>query len=587
MIKYGITEVCPMTVRRFLAALILAAILCAGLMPAASADMPCVWCNGRGEVTCSNCNGSGSAYGSVRGSCYKCHGSGYETCIHCRGTGRVGADLSGTPEPGDSGTPEQPKMALSRTYCTLTAGHMITLELKNAAGTVTWSSDHPGIASVDSLGNVLGKKAGSATITATCGGKSFTCAVTVTAKVWAKKIAFAKQTVTVPNHKTQKLDVTLTPQGITEPYTLTWTSSKPKVAAVSQEGAVTAKKAGSTTVTVTLTVKDKEVASASCTVKVRSVSAKKIAFDKKAFSVPNHKTLKLPYTLSPAADTLTEPYTLSFTSSDRKVATVSKKGVVTAKKAGTVTITAALTVGGKQVDTASCTVRVKSVSAKKIAFRDKVYTLRVGKTLTPGFTITPAVSTLTEPYTLAWTSSNPKTVSVSSGGTLTGLKAGSSKITVTLSVNGKEVKKASCTVKVQSSGTQLANKLQQIGTNENGSYVYTEGGLTVTLAGSSITFTRDEGYTRISLTMPKSGGSGTLNYYYASPYGTGLNVKASAPVALSALVHDGRYAWTYTAGDSGYADMADTSVNTLMNLIGSFLSSRMGWSLADIGITGY
>lgn len=55
-----------------------------------------------------------------------------------------------------------------------------TLTPAGATGTITWASSDTGVATV-SNGVVTGEAAGSATITATCNGKSDTCAVTVSA----------------------------------------------------------------------------------------------------------------------------------------------------------------------------------------------------------------------------------------------------------------------------------------------------------------------------------------------------------------------------------------------------------------------
>lgn len=56
-----------------------------------------------------------------------------------------------------------------------------TLYPAGATGTVTWSSSSDSVAEVDADGIVTAVAAGSATITATCSGKTDTCAVTVTA----------------------------------------------------------------------------------------------------------------------------------------------------------------------------------------------------------------------------------------------------------------------------------------------------------------------------------------------------------------------------------------------------------------------
>lgn len=56
-----------------------------------------------------------------------------------------------------------------------------TLFPAGATGTITWSSSSDSVASVDADGLVTAEAEGSATITATCSGKSDTCSVTVTA----------------------------------------------------------------------------------------------------------------------------------------------------------------------------------------------------------------------------------------------------------------------------------------------------------------------------------------------------------------------------------------------------------------------
>ena len=584
---------------RLCACLILAALLIPCLYPgsdSAYADMPCVYCDGRGEKTCSNCGGSGSAPGSVRGSCYKCRGSGYETCIYCKGTGRQGAKLGGGDDPGDGGggsggggSEQPPAMYISTDSVSVTVGHTCELSVKNAQGTVSWKSGNSKIASVSSSGIVTGKAVGKTTITATCSGQKFTCKVTVSAQVKAAGITLSRKTVTVPNHGTEALKYTITPDAdtVTEPYTLKWTSSNTKVATVNKAGIITAKKAGSTKVTVQLKVGGKMVAKTACTVKVKAVSAKKIVFNKKTVTVLNGKTQALKYTITPAENTLTEPYTLKFTSSNTKVASVSKTGVVTAKKAGTAKVTVQMKVGGKVVSKATCTVKVKSIWAKTVAFTNDAQTLREGKTVTLSPRISPDIGTLTEPYSLEWSSSAPDVAKVSDNGVVTALKAGTATVAVKLIVKGKAVSTAKCTVNVQTSQTQLIDRFRSIAAEQGGSLVYISGDLKVTCSSSGIfSFAKDEGYTSVSLTMPSGfSGSGRLDYMYTSRFGTGLTVKATAAVPLTSLIHDGNYPWIFTSGDS--ASMANTSVNVLMDLISSFLSSRMSWTLKDIGIPNY
>lgn len=81
------------TVTLFLSFLL--TLLLVSLPEPASAAMTCVWCDGKGEVRCTNCTG-------IDYTCSKCHGRGYVRCIYCNGTGVTGADI-GTHDPDDPG----------------------------------------------------------------------------------------------------------------------------------------------------------------------------------------------------------------------------------------------------------------------------------------------------------------------------------------------------------------------------------------------------------------------------------------------------------------------------------------------------
>lgn len=113
-----------------------------------------------------------------------------------------------------------------------------------------------------------------------------------------------------------------------------WSSSNQKIVRVdARTGKLTAKKAGKAYVTVTM----KSGASARCLIKVQK---KKVAVSKlkvSASTVYLSKGQKL--TLQAVVTPLTATDKVKYTSSKKKVATVSAKGVITAKKKGTAKIT--------------------------------------------------------------------------------------------------------------------------------------------------------------------------------------------------------------------------------------------------------
>ncbi|MBR3272535.1 MAG: Ig-like domain-containing protein [Clostridia bacterium] len=133
-----------------------------------------------------------------------------------------------------------------------------------------------------------------------------------------------------------------------------------------------------------------------------------------------------------------------YVTSDKKVATVSQKGLVTAKKAGKAEITVILnekSMGGYK--TLVLTVKITDPNAPtKIAIRQgKKATLKVGKKLTLTTSLTPQAAK----SKLTWTTNNKKVATVSSKGVVKAKKAGKAKITVTTD-NGK---KASITITVK------------------------------------------------------------------------------------------------------------------------------------------
>ena len=111
-------------------------------------------------------------------------------------------------------------------------------------------------------------------------------------------------------------------------------SSNPKVVKINaKNGKMTAKKVGKATITVTL----KSGIKAKCVVKVQKakVTTKKIVLSVKKMTLRKGKKAVIPIELNP----LTSTDKIKITSSNKKIATVTSKGIVTAKKKGTAKIT--------------------------------------------------------------------------------------------------------------------------------------------------------------------------------------------------------------------------------------------------------
>lgn len=195
-----------------------------------------------------------------------------------------------------------------------------------------------------------------------------------------------------------------------------WKSDNTKIVKVNSKGKITAqKKTGNATVTVTLASGLKK----SITVKVQSGAVK----TKKITGVP--KTLKLSLgkkkALAPVISPITSQEKVTYASSNKKVATVSSKGVITAKGSGKAKIT--VKSGSKKV---VMTVTVPKMAPKKITNIAGAVTLKRGKSKT----LNPKLSPSGSQAKITYTSSNKSVASVSSKGKITAKKKGKAVITV-------------------------------------------------------------------------------------------------------------------------------------------------------------
>ena len=130
---------------------------------------------------------------------------------------------------------------------TLGVKEKYTIDTSGLTGALTFKSSKAKVAAVSAKGVITGKKAGTAKITVTPkGGAAVT--ITVTVKKAPSKVTLNKKTATVKVGKTLQLKATLPSK--TASNQLTWSSDKPKVAKVDENGKVTAVAPGTATITV-------------------------------------------------------------------------------------------------------------------------------------------------------------------------------------------------------------------------------------------------------------------------------------------------------------------------------------------------
>ena len=156
--------------------------------------------------------------------------------------------------------------------------------------------------------------------------------------VKVKSITFAKpavQTLALKKGETYRPKVNVIPKK--GKNSIKFSSSKKAVVQVTGKGVLKARKAGTATVSAVSTSKPKKKAKIKVTVYKKFQKVKKVSFDKSSAALKVGESLALKTVISPGKATVKK---VVYRSSNKKIATVSKKGKVTAIKEGTAKITA-------------------------------------------------------------------------------------------------------------------------------------------------------------------------------------------------------------------------------------------------------
>ena len=226
--------------------------------------------------------------------------------------------------------------------------------------TVAWTSSDESVATVDATGMVVAVSAGEADITASVTDSEMSAVCKVTVKVAAKDI-------TVPDNLNVKLNVklndgnettveaTVSPADATD-VKVSYASTDEAVATVDKDGKVQILQPGECDIVTTLTQEDKKVVEKKTHIKAY-YEVEGITLDKTEGILTAGNTVALNATVLP--EEIADETTVTWTSSDEKVATVDENGKVTAIAAGEATITAN---AGEKSATYKLTVQAKKVA---------------------------------------------------------------------------------------------------------------------------------------------------------------------------------------------------------------------------------
>jgi len=307
---------------------------------------------------------------------------------------------------------------------------------------VEWKTSNSSVATVEN-GVITPIKQGKVKITATANGISASCNVTVKKAVTVLDKKELILYVTSGKGKSAKLKASVTGDN----KEVTWSTSDASIATVDEKGNVTAVGAGSATICATANGKtdicDVTVLNSTVTLNTDNVVLTKDYYH---------------HSETVTADVVGYSKTVTWKSSDNKVATVSK-GVITAKGTGTATITASA-----NGITAFCRVEVTETGITEPVITLDKENILLTKNSSKNKTATIKANVAGPEDKIVWTSSDPSVVTVKNG-KLTAKKVGSVIITAT----ANEVS-ATCAVEVTENKVILNQNALSLNTDGKNTY---------------------------------------------------------------------------------------------------------------------
>lgn len=310
-------------------------------------------------------------------------------------------------------------VSLSQPTAEMVIGETITLDAtvfpSNASDkSVKWASSKISVATVSNGGQVTALAEGSTTITASAGGKSASCQVTVSKNyVEVTSVSINKTELALKKGQSETLVATVKPDDASD-KTVIWSSADTAVATVDGEGKVTAVAGGETTITAKAGNQQ-----ATCVVTV-TVPVESISLDRESITLEEGGLVTLVATIKP--DDASEKKT-TWSSTDTQIVTVDNNGNVTALKEGSATVIAEAE--GKKAECV-VTVQKKNIAVTSISINKSELQLEKGQTETLIATVKPDDAT---DKTVVWSSSDSGVATVDNDGKVAAIGGGNAIIT--------------------------------------------------------------------------------------------------------------------------------------------------------------
>jgi uncharacterized protein YjdB len=297
--------------------------------------------------------------------------------------------------------------------------------------TVTWATSNAAVATVSATGVVTGAAVGGpVTITVTSEGQSGTAAITVT-PVPVATVTVTPSTATITEGGTQALTATTKDASgnVLTGRAITWTTSDSAVATVSATGVVTGAAVGGP-VTITATSEGKTGTAA---ITVTLVPVASVAVTPATATVKVGEAAPLTATTKDAAGNVLNGRSITWTTNNPALATVSAAGVVSGiATGGPVTITAA-----SEGKTGTAAITVTLVPVASVAVTPATAGILVGQTVALTATTKDASGNVLTGRTITWSTSDAALATVNAAGVVTGVAGGGDPVSITATSEGK------------------------------------------------------------------------------------------------------------------------------------------------------